>query len=332
MFNRKHLCQTMKLLKIQDLISLLVFVNLTSGNVIANEKIYITCQYFGELGNQMFEVANAVGYALDHQGEAVFENFNGAAGGELNYRYIFHRLTILPFQHNLVFENQYQLGGVTDYHPLTCEPNKNLRFVGHFVNEKYFVRHKEHIRQLFAPSEEILNLILSKYHDLLRVPTVAVHVRTFIRDGQNPEKTGLGGLTWDYFKKAMDYFSDDYTFLIFSDDIAWTKIHFPMCRKNIKFIEGNPHYFDLYFMSLCHHQIIAPNSTFSWWAAWLNLKPDKIVIAPHVYYGNTEEYALPPEWIRVYSEPFSLNLIHQALLRNQGICMKNHLTPNILSR
>ena len=70
-------------------------------------------------------------------------------------------------------------------------------------------------------------------------------------------------------------------FFIFSDDIDW-------CKKHLSF-KSNPNYIDdkynledyheLILMKYCKHNIIS-NSSFSWWGAWLNENPNKIVIYP----------------------------------------------------
>jgi hypothetical protein len=53
-------------------------------------------------------------------------------------------------------------------------------------------------------------------------------------------------------------------------------------------------------MSMCRHHIIA-NSSFSWWGAWLNPGPEKIVIAPRRWFANGADVAdlLPKNWVRI---------------------------------
>ena len=75
-------------------------------------------------------------------------------------------------------------------------------------------------------------------------------------------------------------------FFVFSDDVEWTKKYFKGCQFVIvDFNRENQSYIDMQLMSLCKHNIIA-NSSFSWWAAWLNQFRDKIVIAPKFWTIN----------------------------------------------
>jgi hypothetical protein len=88
-------------------------------------------------------------------------------------------------------------------------------------------------------------------------------------------------------------------YFIFSDDIEWAKEHLQMpgCVY-INNNKGSNSYVDMYLMSICKHNIIA-NSTFSWWAAWLNKNPNKIVVMPEKWMNNNNCAGMfPKEWIK----------------------------------
>lgn len=105
-----------------------------------------------------------------------------------------------------------------------------------------------------------------------------------------------------YYENAIQYLESKITgikFFIFTDDAEWCRAHF----KEPKFIvvEGNQPHEDLILLSKCKHTIIA-NSSFSWWAAWLNDHGGKTVIAPDRWHNrdnNNYNDIVPEHWIKI---------------------------------
>lgn len=111
--------------------------------------------------------------------------------------------------------------------------------------------------------------------------SVSIHVRRGDYVG------GFPVMDMDYYEPAINYFKDKYTnvhFYVFSNDIAWCREHF--IGNQFTFVDwntGQDSYYDMYLMSQCHHNIIG-NSSFSWWAAWLNENTQKEIIAPKLWF------------------------------------------------
>ena len=63
------------------IISLIIFGNVSSH--------YINSRFRGQLGNQLFQIATAIAFALEHNMEAVFPNIFKAKGGVDNFERIF---------------------------------------------------------------------------------------------------------------------------------------------------------------------------------------------------------------------------------------------------
>jgi Glycosyl transferase family 11 len=105
-----------------------------------------------------------------------------------------------------------------------------------------------------------------------------------------------------YYERAIEHMRSQFadpTFFVFSDDIgfarSWARA-FPRtvvvdCNDSARAHEC------MHLMSLCRHHVIA-NSTFSWWGAWLNPRPDKQVVAPDTWLGlDTKGTRIAcPEW------------------------------------
>lgn len=90
---------------------------------------------------------------------------------------------------------------------------------------------------------------------------------------------------------------------VFSDDPGWAAANLSLGVETVVVGQNGPlqHYEDLRLMSTCRHHVIA-NSTFSWWGAWLDRRPDKTVIAPRRWFATDRlenPDILPEDWIRI---------------------------------
>ncbi len=258
------------------------------------EKPYVTCWLrSGQLGNQIFEIAATLAYAWDNDIEPLFPELNSTTLNiPINRRRIFFRLNSSPLPRPILYTfDQFKNYEKID---IPVRPDQNLR--GYFQTWEYFDDHRERILEIFAPSTRELNTIKSKHIDLLNHPfTVGVHVRTFNK--QWSSAIPFVGLS--YYEKAMSLFPSEALFVVFSDRINWCKHHFSKFNRPIIFIENQDYIEDFFLMSMLKHNIIG-NSSFSWWAAYLNQNSNKLVVAPsHFVHPKVKSKvnANMPDWL-----------------------------------
>ncbi|MFD1872261.1 alpha-1,2-fucosyltransferase [Hymenobacter bucti] len=175
-----------------------------------------------------------------------------------------------------------------------------LSLASDWQNEKYFIDYESTIRKDFsfpalpADSPNVPLLVLMQ-----ATQSVAVHVRR----GDYLTSTTHRPLAVDFYLRAISLVKAKVmnpTFFIFSDDISWCQQQFNLPDAHyITHNTGLNSYRDMQLMSSCQHNIIA-NSSFSWWGAWLNNNPNKIIIAPEIW---LEKYAIktsniaPKNWL-----------------------------------
>lgn len=173
---------------------------------------------------------------------------------------------------------------------------------GYYQSERYFKEYRDELCRQFttaySPEQEYVDAL----NTIKNCTSVAVHVRRGdflkVQHNSNPNHYLLCA---NYYHNAISYIEkaiDNPVFFWFSDDIDWVKENFGE-QNNYVFVTmhtKNPDIDELMLMKNCKH-IIAANSTFSWWASWLNENEGALHLCPAKRYGNKE--MIPDEWVRI---------------------------------
>ena len=161
--------------------------------------------------------------------------------------------------------------------------NPPARLEGYFQSERYFEDVAEVIRADFTPPADERGRLDALASRLLPSgPKVALHVRR--GDYTNPATMAVHGLMGpDYYGRARRLLAErtgPSAVCVFTDDPAWVRANLGLPADSVFVSEHTRSAVeDLILMSRCSHHITA-NSSFSWWGAWLNPKPDKVVVTP----------------------------------------------------
>jgi hypothetical protein len=267
----------------------------------------------GRMGNQMFQLAfiycaakklgtsyfifgaDALHYFRCHEtilqknqgNQLLFVLRNLFSRGEHRFKYSGRKTLLNQISRKLVFKNvvewpnkvgeeNFQLNSLAD----------NTLYKGFFQSENYFIDSVDDIRKMFALTDRVARAYGQRRAAYMASDYIAVHLRR--SDYLNYGGDELGGINMTlpvaYYHTCLSMIpgSDRIPVVFVSDDIEFAKREFG--TKSNYFFESNDEITDFQIM-LHAKAIVMANSTFSWWAAWLNEHPDKMVYAPKYFLG-----------------------------------------------
>ena len=274
-------------------------------------SFYIT----GGLGNQLFQIATVLAYGWKNSLIPIFEKVKESPSRvsprPTYWNTVFKKISVskyLPYRLVNFYEKSFTYQKIPP-------PDKIKNFYnsdgitfnsGFFQSAKYFDEFRERLLScLFIIRASEKKFLKKKYLEIFNEEKITVSVHFRRGDNVTHPKLLYFPNLWDtdYYEKSIGYFQDKFgsenlKFVVISDGPIWAKefmkINFP--KLNLIF----PHekdYLDLYLMSCCKHQIIS-NSSFSWWAAYLNNNSEKIISAPKIWFGPEG----PPNWDDIYMD------------------------------
>ena len=183
----------------------------------------------------------------------------------------------------------------------------NTYLNGYWQTEKYFSDIRSLLLEEFTPVDSQVPQNILIMDQIKRQNAISVHIRR----GDYLSNTAInayhGVCDIYYYLDAIELIAakvNDPILYFFSDDIEWARSEFGSLPYHCEFISHNigaKSFEDLRLMSACKHNIIA-NSSFSWWGAWLNSNPQKIVIAPEKWFSNPaidSSDLIPDTWLKL---------------------------------
>ncbi|MCF6233914.1 MAG: alpha-1,2-fucosyltransferase [Rhodobacteraceae bacterium] len=278
----------------------------------------IITRLHGRLGNQMFQFAAASGLAKRLGTQVALDPRNAQNRGEgaltdvfdlpvakdaglpparhlAPLRYLVWRLT----GQRPVFRREKGLG----FNPGINRWGDDSYLHGYWQSERYFLDIAADIRRAFRFPDFSTRQNADMAGRIAQGVSLSLHVR-------RGDYLTLGAhvlCDQTYYEAALRAVLDGVegtpTVYVFSDDPGWAKENLPLpCNKVVVDFNGpGADFEDMRLMSLCQHNIIA-NSSFSWWAAWLNAHSGKRVAGPANWFGDpklSNPDILPEKWLKI---------------------------------
>ena len=252
----------------------------------------VTTNLIGGLGNNLFQIANILNISnnlnVDYYIPKIAHRYeNGLYNSpNLEIEDIFcSDLLTFRSEHQLTLHvyNHYDLNLSNGFHYSKVNEMDNTIYHGYFQSEKYF---KDiNIHNFFKIKPDIIHPLLTKYNISQNDKTLSIHCRF---GGDRNPNTAFGknvqhyhkNVSIEFYKKAYDIICNSYEI----DDVI-VITDFPEMAKDMistiipKFKIINEDTVNSFVMLSSTSYSIIGNSTFSWWASYLNTT-NKITVCP----------------------------------------------------
>ncbi|MDZ7603533.1 MAG: alpha-1,2-fucosyltransferase [Hoeflea sp.] len=178
---------------------------------------------------------------------------------------------------------------------------------GYFQSERYFEAIAAELRTELAFCEPARDANARMAERIQNAPSVSLHIRRGDYLTSAKARAAHGAPDPDYHRRALEEIrtrsGTDPVVYLFSNDPDWVRDNMKLDAElvTVAINDGRTAHEDLRLMSLCDHHVIA-NSTFSWWGAWLNPSPEKIVVAPARWFASpklSNPDITPQGWLRL---------------------------------
>jgi len=279
----------------------------------------ITIDLMGGLGNQLFMIFATIAHAMEYKQPVIFsKDMNNDTRTTLRHTYwdtILSPLRYMVTMQKIIFK----VYTYRNHHYVKIPPREgDYCLDGYFQSYKYFKPYQKQIYALLKLHTQRMK-IKQHYIGYFRTHSeapieniISLHFR--IGDYQLPEFYGFHGiLRIDYYisairkiinrlknrRLAILCFGEKQDTSEINKKIAYLQKTFPTCLFYLC-DHQIPDWQQLLLMSCCQHHIIA-NSSFSWWGAYINDYPKKIVCYPERWFGPLNLHAdmkdmFPPNW------------------------------------
>ena len=277
--------------------------------VSSQENSVVSCYLMGGLGNQLFQIFTTLAYGLQHGRQVAFPHSKELTSGTIRNTYWNNFLNSIEDTHTVANPDNHYTNEIVlrfpmlkesgfPYMPIPALPNKEFLLHGYFQSYKYFQDVHSQLFQMIH-LEQHQNRVMEKapaFFTGQNMKNISMHFRI----GDYKQIQDCHPLmTYRYYENALLHVINafpgvQFQVLYFHEDVDTDHVNEIIQKlsqhgmfSGIRFTRVHQDFDDweqMICMSCCHHNIVA-NSTFSWWGAYFNTHPDKIVCYPSLWFG-----------------------------------------------